>query len=315
MKKHVLVTDWFAPDFDIERPLLEARGISWCMAGWKPPPPPRDEQIRQLLERIRQAKRIDGVLFVLAPLPAEVINALPATCRHLQRVGIGLDTIDLAAAKTRGMTVDNTPDYATEEVAVQAMGMLLSLHRQLAATQTVLLGGQWKIQPPDPIDRLSTLTLGLVGLGRIGRKFSELMKPLVKRVLFHDPVVPGSMPLETVLRESDFISLHCPLVPETRGLINANTLQLVKPTAILINVSRGALIEPAAVAQAIHERRLAGVGVDVYEPEILTADSPLRGLGDRAILTSHTAWYSRHSVTECRTQAIQKLIARLERPQ
>ncbi len=315
MKKHVLVTDWFAPDFDIERPLLEARGISWCMAGWKPPPPPRDEQIRQLLERIRQATRIDGVLFVLAPLPAEVINALPATCRHLQRVGIGLDTIDLAAAKTRGMTVDNTPDYATEEVAVQAMGMLLSLHRQLAATQTVLLGGQWKIQPPDPIDRLSTLTLGLVGLGRIGRKFSELMKPLVKRVLFHDPVVPGSMPLETVLRESDFISLHCPLVPETRGLINANTLQLVKPTAILINVSRGALIEPAAVAQAIHERRLAGVGVDVYEPEILTADSPLRGLGDRAILTSHTAWYSRHSVTECRTQAIQKLIARLERQQ
>lgn len=312
MKKHVLVTDWFAPDFDIERPLLEARGISWSMPGWKPPPPPRDEQIQQLLERIRQAKRIDGVLFILAPLPVEVINALPVTCRHLQRVGIGLDTIDLAAAKTRGMTVDNTPDYATEEVAVQAMGMMLSLHRQLAATQTVLLGGQWKSQPPDPIDRLSTLTLGLVGLGRIGRKFSELMKPLVKRVLFHDPVVPGSVPLETVWRESDFISLHCPLLPDTRGLINANTLQLVKPTAILINVSRGALLEPAAVAQAIHDRRLAGVGVDVYEPEILPTDSPLRGLGDRAILTSHTAWYSRHSVTDCRTQAIQKMIARLE---
>lgn len=312
MKPHVLVADWFAPDFDIERPLLEARGISWCRPGWQPPPPPRDEQIRQLLERIKQSERIDGVLFILAPLPAEVINALPATCRHLQRVGIGLDTIDLAAAKARGMTVDNTPDYATEEVAVQAMGMLLALHRQLAATQTVLLGGQWKIQPPDPIDRLSTLTLGLVGLGRIGRKFSELMKPLVKRVLFHDPVVPGSTALETVMRESDFISLHCPLVPETRGLINANTLRLVKPTAILINVARGALLEPAAVAQAIHDRRLAGVGVDVYEPEILPADSPLRALGDRAMLTSHTAWYSRHSVTDCRTQAIQKMIARLE---
>jgi hypothetical protein len=99
--KHILVADWHAPDFAIEQPLLEAAGITWCLPGWKPPPPPREEQIRQLLERIRQAQRIDGVLFVLAPLPAEVINALPASCRHMQRVGIGLDTIDLDAAKAR----------------------------------------------------------------------------------------------------------------------------------------------------------------------------------------------------------------------
>jgi len=310
--KHVLVTDWFAPEFDIETPALTAHGITWCMPGWKPPPPPREEQIRQLLERIKQAPRIDGVLFILAPLPAEVINALPATCRHLQRVGIGLDTIDLPAVKARGMTVDNTPDYATEEVAVQALAALLSLHRQLAATQSVLLGGQWKIQPPDPIERLSTLTLGLVGLGRIGRKFAEMIRPLVKRVLFYDPVVPGSTALETVLRESDLISLHCPLLPETRGLINARSLQLVKPTAILINVSRGALLDADAVAQAVRERRLAGVAIDVYEPEVLPPDSPLRTLGDRAILTSHTAWYSKQSIVDCRTQAIEKLIARLE---
>lgn len=316
--RHVLVADWHPADFEIERAPLESRGITWSMPGWKPPPPPREEQIRQLLERIQQAERIDGVLFALAPLPKEVIHALPATCKHLQRVGIGLDLVDLDAVQARGMTIDNTPDYATEEVAVQALGMLLSLHRQLGATQSVLLAGQWKVQPPEPIERLSTLTLGLVGLGRIGRKFGELMRPLVKRILFSDPAVSTppagmeSMPLETVLRDADLISLHCPLLPQTRGLINARTLQLVKPTAILINVSRGALIEADAVAQAVRERRLAGLGVDVYEPEVLPKDSPLRTLGDRAILTSHTAWYSKHSVIDCRTQAIQKLIARLE---
>ena len=312
--KHILVTDWFAPEFDIERPLLEARGITWCMPGWKPPPPPRDEQIRQLLERIRHAKRIDGVLFILAPLPAEVINALPATCRHLQRVGIGLDTVDLEATKARGNTIDNTPDYATEEVAVHALAMLLSLHRQLTATQTVLLGGQWKIQPPQPVERLSTLTVGLVGLGRLGRKFAEFVKPMVKQVLFYDPAVPGSTPLEKVLPESDVVSLHCPLLPATRHLINAESLALLKPTALLLNVSRGALMDAVAVAQAVRAGRLAGIGVDVFDPEVLPAESPLRTLGDRAILSSHTAWYSKQSVVDCRTQAIQKLIARVEAP-
>ncbi len=288
------------------------------MPEWKSPPP-RDEQIRLLLARIPQTPRIDGVLFVLAPLPREVIDALPPTCRHLQRVGIGLDTIDLDATKARGMTVDNTPDYAIEEVAVHAMGMVLSLHRQFIATQSVLLGGQWKIRPPDPIERLSTLTLGLVGLGRIGRKFAEWMRPLVARVLYADPAVSSapnmeSAPLEQVLRESDILSLHCPLVPQTRGLINAHALQLMKPTAILVNVARGGLIDADAVAAAVRGGRLAGLGVDVYEPEVLPPDSPLRSLGDRAILTSHTAWYSRQSVVDCRTQAIQKMIARLQTP-
>jgi D-3-phosphoglycerate dehydrogenase len=179
------------------------------------------------------------------------------------------------------------------------------------ATQSALLAGKWNGRPPEPIERLSTLTLGLIGLGRIGRKFSELMQPMVKRILFHDPAVPGSVPLETVLREADLLSLHCPLLPATRHLINAATLKMVKPTALLLNVSRGALLEPVAVAQAVREGRLAGIGVDVFEPEVLPAESPLRTLGDRAILTSHTAWYSRQSSIDCRTQAIQKLIARL----
>lgn len=317
---HVLVADWYQPEFSMESEALTAAGIGWSMPEWRPPPPPREEQVKSLLARIRKLPRVDAVLFILAPLPAEVIDALPSTCRLLQRVGIGLDAVDLERARLRGIKVDNTPDYAIEEVAVHALGMMLSLHRQLPATQSHLLAGNWRIQPPAPVDRLSTLTLGLVGLGRIGRKFAELARPLFARVLFHDPAVTAdpaglrSADLETVLRESDVVSLHCPLLPTTRDLINARTLALMKPTAYLINVARGGLMDAAALAEAVRGGKLAGVGLDVYEPEILPPDSPLRALGDRAILTSHTAWYSRHSVRDCRVQAIEKVVRALKEP-
>lgn len=315
---HVLVADWYQPEFDLESEALTAAGIGWSLPEWRPPPPPREDQMKSLLARISKLPRVDAVLFILAPLPAEVIDALPSTCQLLQRVGIGLDTVDLERARSRGIAVDNTPDYAIEEVAVQALGMTLSLHRQLASTQSYLLAGNWRIQPPAPIDRLSTLTLGLVGLGRIGRRFAELARPFFARVLFHDPAVATapagleSADLETVLRESDVVSLHCPLLPTTRDLINARTLALMKPTAYLVNVARGGLVDAPALAEAIRGAKLAGAGLDVYEPEILPADSPLRTLGDRAILTSHTAWYSRHSVRDCRSQAIEKVIRKLK---
>src|SRR6516225_618082 len=115
IERHVLVADWFAPDFEIERRLFEPHCISWSLPTSGGPALTKEEQVQQLLRRIDAAPRIDAVAFVLAPLTDEVINALPKTCRHLQRVGIGLDQVDLAAARARGMTIDNTPDYATEE--------------------------------------------------------------------------------------------------------------------------------------------------------------------------------------------------------
>jgi D-3-phosphoglycerate dehydrogenase / 2-oxoglutarate reductase len=313
-----LVTDWYQPEFGLESEAFTAAGIGWSLPEWRPPPPPREEQVKSLLARIAALPRVDAVLFILAPLPAEVIDALPSTCRLLQRAGIGLDNVDLERARSRGITVDNTPDYAIEEVAVHALGMTLSLHRQLAATQSHLLAGNWRVQPPLPIDRLSTLTLGLVGLGRIGRRTADLARPFFARVLFHDPAVATAPPgleaaaLETVLRESDVVSLHCPLLPSTRHLINARTLALMKPTALLINASRGGLVDAPALSEAIRNGKLTGAGLDVYEPEILPADSPLRTLGDRVILTSHTAWYSRQSTRDCRLQAIEKIIRKLK---
>lgn len=312
---HVLVADWLFPDFELEANFLRDRGITWSLPAWSPPPPPVEEQIRQLLERIRGAERIDAVLFQLAPLPAEVIRALPATCRHLQRSGIGLDAVDLEAAKARGLTVANTPDYATEEVAIHALGMILSLHRQLDATQKHLLAGHWRGIPPAPIHRLSTQTLGLVALGRIGKKLAELMRPMVKQVLYADPVVesaPGlrKVEIDDLLRESDIVSLHCPLLPSTKKMINAASIQKMKKGAMLINVARGGLIDADALADALRQRHLSGAGLDVYEPEVLPANSPLRSL-DNVILTSHTAWYSVESVLDSRRQALEKMVAAL----
>ena len=318
MNKHILITDWSVPDFDIERAALQARGMTWSLP--ENYPSERDAQIAFQLERIQNEERIDGVLFALAPLPREVIEALPPECKAMQRVGIGLDNIDLDAAKERGISVDNTPDYAIEEVAVHAMAMLLSLHRQLDSTQNYLLEGHWRVMPPAPIERLSSLTLGLIGLGRIGRRFAEYMRPLVKEILFFDPAVQDapdwarSVALDDVFSQSDLVSLHCPLLPQTRGIVNARTLALMKPTALLINVSRGALVEAEPLAAALRDGKLAGAALDVFEPEILPADSPLRTLHTtmhNVILTSHTAWYSRQSVIDCRTQAIEKLLNRI----
>ena len=314
---HILVADWYSPEFSIEESVFRKLGWEWSLPGWKAPAPPAEEQERQLLERIANTANITGVLFILAPLTAKVIEALPASCKHLQRIGIGLDNVAMDVAKARGITVNNTPDYATEEVAVHAMAMILSLHRQLGITQKTLAGGTWRIQPPHPITRLSELKVGLVGLGRIGARFATMIRPLVKSVSYFDPFVTTppegltSASLDEVISESDIVSLHCPLTPETKDLINHERLAKMKSNAILINVSRGALVDAVALHAALSSGTIAGAGLDVYEPEVLPPDSPLHSL-DNIILTSHTAWYSEESKRDCRTQAIERLLAALQ---
>jgi len=311
---HVLVADWLMPDFELEQELLEKAQVTWSLPQWRPPQPPRDEQRRQLVDQIQKAERIDAVLFQLAPLDRDVIDLLPDDCRLLQRIGIGLDTVDLERASQRDIAVLNTPDYCVEEVAVHAMSVLLSLHRQLNSTQQRLLAGQWSDRPPRTIERLSTLTLGLLGLGRIGRKLGEWMRPLVKQVIFFDPHVTQLPPWaeavtrDELFKQSDLLSLHCPLVPETRHVIGEQSLRQMKPTALLANAARGGLVDALALAVALAEDRLAGAGLDVFEPEVLADDSPLRTVKN-VILTSHTAWHSRQSGIDARTTGIQNILS------
>ena len=315
-KPHVLVTDWLIPDFDIERNAFETAGCTWSMPTWSPPAPPADELHQQLLERIRSSEQIDAVLFQLAPLNAEVIDALSGNCKIMQRVGIGLDNVDLEYAAQRGIEVRNVPDYCTQEVSVQAMAKLLSMHRQLSQTHQALLKGPWLDRPPHPITRLSDLTLGLIGLGRIGKQVAEWMGPMVGRILFYDPYlesVPSdcqSVSRDELLREADLISLHCPLTSETRKIIDEPALRLVKPTAILANTARGGLIDAAALADALSGGRLAAAALDVFDPEVPSADSPLRRVPN-AFLTSHTAWYSEESKVEVRTKAVANILNKI----
>jgi D-3-phosphoglycerate dehydrogenase len=312
MAKHVLVGDWASADLTPEVERLGEVGISITPSGIV-----NTDSIDERREKLRQAialmPRIDAMMFCIAPIDAEIIGLLPDSCRLLQRNGTGLDNVDLEAATERGMVVRNTPQYCVEEVAVHAMGMLLSLHRQLRPTQERLLRGEWSGKTPDPIHRLSTLTLGVLGFGRIGRKLGELMHHLVARVIYHDEVTAEGIdwakkvPADELLRTADLISVHMPLTPETRHFINRESLATMKESALLVNAARGALVEPEALAEALNEGRLGGAGLDVFEPEILPDDSPLRA-AKNILLTSHSAWYSEESIQDARTEAVESIV-------
>ena len=316
-EKQVLVGDWNSENLDPERERLGREGIALALSGIATTDSV-DERRAKLRRAIESLSRIDAMMFCIAPIDAEIINLLPERCRLLQRNGTGLDNVDLEAAARRGMEVRNTPGYCVEEVAVHAMGMLLSLHRQLRPTQDRLLRGEWSGITPNPIRRLSTLTLGILGFGRIGRKLGELMHPLVRQVLYYDEVTADDVDYATptscgeLLRAADLLSLHLPLTPETRHIINRESLATMKQTAVLVNAARGALVEPESLATALNAGRLGGAGLDVFEPEILPADSPLRDARN-ILLTSHSAWYSEDSIRDSRTEAIESIVEFLGR--
>jgi D-3-phosphoglycerate dehydrogenase len=309
---HVLVADWAPGNLDAEIQRLEREGISLSFSGIKATHS-IDEKRDLLIKAIQTTPRIDALLFCIAPIDAQIINLLPESCTLLQRMGTGLDNVDLELAAQNGKTVRNTPQYCVEEVAVHATSMLLALHRQLRPTQERLLRGEWSGQTPAPIRRLSTLTLGVLGFGRIGRTLGELIRPLVKRVLYYDEISDASIAwatqvsLHELLAVSDLVSVHLPLTPQTRHVINKDTLAAMKTTALLVNAARGALVDPHALAQALNQDALGGAGLDVFEPEILPADSPLRS-SKNTLLTSHTAWYSEDSIQDARVEAVESII-------
>ena len=198
------------------------------------------------------------------------------------------------------------------------MALLLCLHRQITQTEARLRGGEWKAITPNPLQRLSTLSLGIAGFGRIGRTLGKYMHPLVSRVMYFDPPLSErfdwaqQVELETLLTDSDLLSLHLPLTSDTRNFITTETLDRMKPKAILVNAARGDLVDPQALADALNGGRLAGAALDVYEPEVLAMDSPLR-TADNILLTSHTGWYSEHAMIDARVEAMKSVAEYLDR--
>jgi D-3-phosphoglycerate dehydrogenase len=246
------------------------------------------------------------------PIDAAFIGRL-RRCRVLGLYGAGVDNADVGAARQRGLTVVHVPDYGTEEVADHALCLLLACARGLAPLGASLRAGAWDYgAAARPLHRLRGRTLGVVGLGRIGRRLAAKACALELRVLGTDPAVGpaaatragiNSRPLPDLLAESDFVSLHAPLVPATERLIGPTELAHLKPGAYLINVARGGLVDEAALLEALDGRRLAGAGLDVLAVEPAPAGHPLIG-HPRVVMTPHSAWYSEEAMRD-----LQRLLA------
>ncbi|MFV0461472.1 MAG: C-terminal binding protein [Actinomycetales bacterium] len=236
-------------------------------------------------------------------------------CRGVVRYGIGYDNIDVEAAKRLKIPVSIVPDASTEEVASHAFALGLMLARRIPQGQQAIRTGGWAGQVPASAPVLSELRAGIIGMGRIGRHVAACWKAVGAQVTAYDPVAsfddvtPGT--LEDILSGSDVVSLHVPLTEQTRHLVSRESIALMRPGAVVVNVSRGGLVDEEALADALREGHLAGAGLDVFEQEPLPSDHVLRGVPN-AVLTPHSAWKSTRSLAALQAGAVSRARALLQ---
>jgi D-3-phosphoglycerate dehydrogenase len=264
------------------------------------------------LELCRDA---EAVMCRRAEITADMIRTF-SRCRILLRYGVGTDNIDVEAATAADILVGHVPVYCVDEVSTHAIALLLGCVRRLVSTHQKMETGGWDLHREEPIHRLAGRTLGLVGLGHIGKAVANKLAGWNLRILAADPFVEPEqagqrniqlVDLPTLCRESDFLSLHCPLLPETRHLLNATTLSWCRHGAILINTARGPLVDTQALIEALNQGRLAQAGLDVFEDEPLPVHSPLHHQAN-LLLSDHTAWYSEQSQKDLQTKAAEEVV-------
>jgi D-3-phosphoglycerate dehydrogenase len=299
----VLITDHAWPDVDTERAIIEPAGFD-LVAG--PSQPGSAGDIEALVAQHRPA----AILTCWAPVSAQAIAASPRL-RMVGRLGVGLDNIAVAEATRRGVWVTNVPDYCTEEVSDHAVGLLLALARGIAHFDREVRAGRW--QPHTArLRRVSTLTCGLLGFGRIGRRTAQKLAGFGARLLVHtrtpDPAARGVefVALEELLRQSDAVLVHMPLTPESTHLLDRRRLALLRPGALLVNVSRGGIVDTAALIEALQSGRLGGAALDVLEPEP-QVPAALQA-HPNVILTPHVAFSSAASLAELRQKAGEEVV-------
>jgi glycerate dehydrogenase len=265
------------------------------------------------------ADRVRGAGVVVtnkAPISAKLIEELPEL-RFITLTATGFDCVDVAAARRRGIPVSNVPVYGTQSVAQFVFAVLLELCQHVAQHAEAVNAGEWTSQPDfslrkTPLIELAGKTMGIVGFGRIGRRVSELAQAFGMSILAYDLFAPMSSEegpvkwceLDELFARADVISLHCPLTPQTAGLINRERLRLVKPSAFLINTARGALVVEADLADALNAGRLAGAAVDVVSQEPVRPENPLFGVRN-CLITPHIAW----ATTEARARLMDATVA------
>jgi D-3-phosphoglycerate dehydrogenase / 2-oxoglutarate reductase len=308
----VVITDCDHATIDPELEVLGAAGVEV-----------RLEACRTAGDVIAVAADADALLVQYASIDEQVLQALER-CRAVVRYGVGVDTIDVEAATRHGVWVVNVPDYGTEEVSDHALALLLALLRGVVRLDRSVRGGVWDVGVAAPLRRVSTLTVGVVGCGRIGGAFARKVAALGLRVIAHDPLgVPEALQrlgvepagLDALLASADAVSIHAPLDAGTKHLLGAAQLARMKDGAYLVNTARGGLVDVDALLQALDAGHLAGAALDVLEGEPPAAGDPALA-HDRLILTPHAAWYSEESFQTLKAEAAREAVRVLsgERP-
>jgi len=291
VKAKVVITDYVWESLDVERKTLGELAELVPLKTKKPE------------EFLDAAKDCDALLNTYAgPITADVMSKMPK-CRIIARYGIGVDTIDLEAATKAGIIVTNNPSYCIEEVAEHTMALLLACARKIPFYDRMVRSGRWEVPPGKPIYRLVGRTLGLVGFGNIARAVAVRAAAFGTRVLYADPFVKEGefdapakkTELDSLLSESDFVSLHPPLTPDTRQMMNDRAFSRMKPSAFLINCARGPVVDTDALVRALDAKKIAGCALDTTDPEPLPDPHPLRGR-ENVIVAPHAAWYSEQAM-------------------
>lgn len=299
----VYVTDGRHASYDIEREMLSEIGAELEVL-----------QCATEDDLMRRCADADALLLDMAPMTAKAVSAL-TRCRLINRYGVGYDNVDLSACTARGIQVTNVPDYCAEDVSDHALALLLACLRDVARRDRLVRQGQWNIQRTS--FRLAGKTLGILGFGRIARALARKCAGFgLEKILVYDPYVSAEAcaqlgvekgELTDVLRQADFLSLHMPVTPETTGMLNRDTLALMKPTAIVVNTGRGPLIDDEAMVEALREGRILCAGLDTHNREPLPAGSPYFGL-DNVVLTDHTAYSTEEAVRELKVKSARNVI-------
>ncbi|MDQ2998187.1 MAG: C-terminal binding protein [Chloroflexota bacterium] len=304
----IILTDFGEPDWDLEAQVLRESGLDINLVRLE------TKVSEQLIPLVASA---DALIVQWANISSQVIDAMPH-CKVISRYGIGVDMIDLEAASARGIVVANVHDYCIEEVSTQTIGFLLDLNRHTVRMNDHVRAGKWGVAPAPygAPRRLKGQTLGIIGLGNIGRVVAQKGAGLGLKLLAYDPYAnPASLEglgvdlvgLELLLRSSDYVSIHCPLVEETRRLISAPQLALMQPDAYLINMARGPIVDQAALYRALVDGVIAGAALDVLEQEPPDPSDPLLQLPN-VIITPHASSWSRESLIQLRRGTAQNVV-------
>ena len=255
------------------------------------------------------AKDADAVLVTYAKLTRDVLMQLNR-CRAIGRFGLGVDNIDLPTAKEKGIAVNYVPDYCIREVSDHAMALLLALIRKIPLSNKLVQSGRWEMPAVVPIRRIEGTVLGLIGFGHIPRLVAPKAQAFGMKVISYDPFAKPeafkaaaveSVDLDTLLKTSDYVSVHAPLLQATRGMLNAAAFGKMKKGAYVVNTARGPLIDEPALVAALDSGQVGGAGLDVVAAEPLAKDSPLLGR-DNVIISPHTAFYSIEALNELQTK-------------